>query len=239
MIAGIVSILFAIFLIAILALLLPVRIFLKATGGDDVEIHVEGRVMLFAGLLGGGGSYGPGGSYISVHFYRWKILEWNASSLMQRGEKKKSAPKKKKTEKPEKETKEREGGKRSLSDRVGGWRKYARKYSFMGKTALREIRGLLHVDRFHVHVVFGLGDPALTGQIIGVIYAVNGILPERYVIVPGWDFSRRVFSGEADLKLTFRMHLFWIHLVRGFLAYRRYINENRFVPGDSLKAQEV
>ncbi len=238
MIAAILYILLAIFLIIVLALLLPVKIFLKASGGDDMDIRANGRIMIFNGLLGGGGSYSAGSARFDVYLGGWRILERNAASIVRRARKKKPAPEKKKPEKPEEEKEPGECAP-SLSDRIRKWRGMARRQAFLMKTVLHEIRGVLRVDRFSAGVKLGLGDPALTGQIIGVIYAVNGILPERYVIIPSWDFSRRVISGDVDIELTFRTYLFWMHLVRGFLAYRKFRREQRPVSGDDLIVQEV
>ena len=239
MISVILSVLLAIFLLLILALLFPVKIFLKAAGGDDTDIRADGRVMLFAGLLGGGGSYTTEGSRISAYLGGWKILDGSAATIIRRARKKKTAPETEKTgkaEKPDKKRKEHAERKLSLSERIREWR---RTYSFIKKTALRGLRGLLRVDHCRARVKFGLDNPALTGQLIGIIYAVNGILPERYVIVPSWDFSRRVFSGEVDIKLTFRTYLFWKYLVLVLMAYLRFRRELQPVPGDDLKAREV
>jgi hypothetical protein len=239
MITIILYILLVIFLILVLALLLPVKIYFSAAGAEDTGIRANGRIMLFAGLLGGGGLYGPDGPKISIWLGGWRILERSAAPIVRRVRKKELASEKNKPEKPEKERKEAGERKLSLSERIEEGKRMARKYSFLVKTALHEMRGLLRVNHFVARVKFGLGDPALTGQIIGIIYAINGILPERYVIVPAWDFSRRVFSGEVDLKLTFRTYLFWIHLFRGVFSYLRFRRKQRPVPGDDLKAQEV
>ena len=56
-------------------------------------------------------------------------------------------------------------------------------------------------------ILFGTGDPAITGQALGVLGAVYGFLPEGLIITP--DFENEVYEGNIDVKGRIRL----IHLV--------------------------
>ena len=56
-------------------------------------------------------------------------------------------------------------------------------------------------------VVFGTGDPALTGQIIGAIAAIYGFLPDKLHITP--DFEEKRYEGNLHVKGQFRL----VHVV--------------------------
>ncbi len=56
-------------------------------------------------------------------------------------------------------------------------------------------------------LLFGTGDPATTGQALGVLGAVYGFLPEDLFITP--DFENEVYEGTIDVKGRLRL----IHLL--------------------------
>ena len=56
-------------------------------------------------------------------------------------------------------------------------------------------------------LLFGTGDPATTGQALGVLGAVYGFLPEDLFITP--DFENEVYDGTIDVKGRLRL----IHLL--------------------------
>ena len=57
------------------------------------------------------------------------------------------------------------------------------------------------------NVIFGTGDPATTGQIIGAIAAVYGFFPEKLQVIP--DFEEKRYEGNIRAKGKLR----FIHLI--------------------------
>ena len=55
-------------------------------------------------------------------------------------------------------------------------------------------------------VVFGTGDPASTGQVIGAIAAIYGFFPEKLHIIP--NFEEKKYEGNLRIKGKVRL----IHL---------------------------
>ncbi|MHB9028392.1 MAG: DUF2953 domain-containing protein [Candidatus Latescibacterota bacterium] len=237
-------ILLTILVMVVLALLFPIHIIVKGAGGTDTGFDGSGRVMLFAGLLGGGWEYlgkeFRAGLYIGSH----RIYAIDAARFSRR-ERKKTAVKKP-DEQKEKERKaalsKHEKEEREEVGFIGKVRhtlRRVRTYSLYAKIALREIKSLFRVDRFDAQITLGLDDPARTGQVMGILYAINGVLPDRFVIRPGGDFTRRVFSGSADIKVTFRTWLFWIRLVRVLWLFMRLRRQTKPVYREKIEAQEA
>ena len=56
-------------------------------------------------------------------------------------------------------------------------------------------------------MIFGTGDPATTGQIIGAIAAVYGFFPEKLQVIP--DFEEKRYEGNIRAKGKLRL----IHLI--------------------------
>ena len=52
-------------------------------------------------------------------------------------------------------------------------------------------------------VIFGTGDPAATGQIIGAIAAIYGFFPEKLHIIP--DFEEQRYEGHIRAKGKIRL----------------------------------
>lgn len=202
----------------LLALLLPIRIFIRAAGGAYEKARASGGVLICGGAFGVGGVYGDGRMKLSLLLGRRALVTMDATRLLRR-------PKRPKPEAGarEKGGKPREGepvtARLSPADRIRGWSRAVRKYRYFAGLAAREALALVRIDRFDVRVKLGLADPSLTGSLAGVLYAINGVLPERYAIRPECEFNRPEFSCDADIALTFRSHVFWVHLARELRTY--------------------
>ena len=68
------------------------------------------------------------------------------------------------------------------------------------------------------NVIFGTGDPATTGQIIGAIAAVYGFFPEKLHITP--DFEEQKYEGNIHMKGKLRL----IHVA--VIAVRLILDRN-------------
>lgn len=67
-------------------------------------------------------------------------------------------------------------------------------------------------------VIFGTGDPAITGQAIGAVAALYGFMPEKLTIVP--DFEEKRYEGDLHIKGKLRL----IHVV--IIGIRLLIDKN-------------
>ena len=67
-------------------------------------------------------------------------------------------------------------------------------------------------------VVFGTGDPASTGQIIGAIAALYGVMPEKLQITP--DFEEEKYEGTLHVKGKLRI----FHVV--VIAVKLFVDRN-------------
>ena len=67
-------------------------------------------------------------------------------------------------------------------------------------------------------VVFGTGDPATTGQIIGAIAALYGLFPDKLHITP--DFEEQKYEGQIRMKGKLRL----IHVV--IIGVRLILDKN-------------
>jgi hypothetical protein len=230
--------------IIVCALLLPVHIILKGTGSTDTGFDGMARVMLFAGLLGGGGEYHGKGFQAGFYIGLKKVFAIDATRFSRR------ARRKKKMAKPEERKKKEKGGgplpkgkaegiKAGFREKVRQTVRKGRDYSLYAHTALRDLRSVFRVDRFNTEITLGFDDPARTGQAMGILYALNGMLPERFVIRPGGDFTRRVFSGSIDMKIIFRTWLFWICLARFLWLFMRLRSRAKPVYRGNFEAQEA
>lgn len=86
--------------------------------------------------------------------------------------------------------------------------------------------------RLEGEIVFGTGDPASTGQILGAIAAVYGVIPKKLTITP--DFEEQRYEGRIYAKGRFRL----IHLL--IIAGRLLIDKNfRYVAKQLLDKEEV
>lgn len=83
-----------------------------------------------------------------------------------------------------------------------------------GKTAIqklwKQLKYLLKKgkpSKIEGEVIFGTGDPALTGQILGAIAIFYGVIPKKLQIVP--DFEEQRYEGWLNAKGKLRL----IHIV--------------------------
>ena len=220
--------------LVILMLVLPMKVFVRSAGGSEERLTVSGRIMTYAGLIGGGIEYRPDLYTVSV----W-ILSWNAVSF----DIKPSAK-----EEPEKPKKEKAGEisaekeEKPFAERIRSWYDKTVKYKGLAGQTLSDLYKIFRIDRFSAYVRFGLGNPALTGKLIGIIFLVNGMLPKPFKITQSWDFTKTTLNGELDAKVTFFSHIFWITLIRRIPVIISIIREERrekSYSDNTLAIQEV
>lgn len=79
-----------------------------------------------------------------------------------------------------------------------------------GKTAVKNVFGHLGFllkkikpSKIEGDVIFGTGDPATTGQVIGAIAAAYGFFPEKLHITP--DFEEQRYEGTIHVKGKLRL----------------------------------
>ena len=83
-----------------------------------------------------------------------------------------------------------------------------------GKAAVKKIFGQvwyllkkIKPSKISGDLIFGTGDPAVTGQVIGAIAAIYGFIPETLQIVP--DFEEKRYEGNLYIRGKLRM----IHVI--------------------------
>ena len=195
--------------ILVASLILPVKFYINASGGTEGKIEISVKIMLFSGVLGGGFAYYRDNRYYLTFFiYSWRVISINLKPLVDYfSDKRKREKKVKKVkEKPLKK-------KRPVLENIKIYYNKGLKYRGYTKPVFRDLREIVRIDLFSTHVKLGLKNPCLTGKIVGLIYAINGILPEQYVITPSWDFSKTTLQGKLNIKITFLSHLFWKKLI--------------------------
>lgn len=74
-----------------------------------------------------------------------------------------------------------------------------------GKAALLKVLSQLKYlwekagpSKMQGHVIFGTGDPAVTGQLLGVFGMIYGALPKEVSIIP--DFEEERYEGTIHIK---------------------------------------
>lgn len=79
-----------------------------------------------------------------------------------------------------------------------------------GKAAVSLVKGQvaalfkkIRPSKIDGNVVFGMGDPASTGQILGAVGAVYGFLPEKLYITP--DFEEKKLEGNLHVRGKVRL----------------------------------
>jgi len=189
-----------------LMIVLPVTIVVRSAGGSHEALAVSGRIMIFAGLLGGGFAYRRDGMKLSVYLLSWNVVSFDIKPIVKYVSER---PKKKKAKK-EPEIKE----KAPLADRMRSHYDKWIEYKGHAGLALSDLYEIFRVDRFSAYVQFGFGNPSLTGKLIGIIFIVNSILPKPFEITQSWDFSKTALNGELDTKVTLFSHIFWRKLIK-------------------------
>ncbi|MFC1607786.1 hypothetical protein ACFL47_07425 [Candidatus Latescibacterota bacterium] len=194
--------------ILFLAVMMPIRIRLGTSGSTDRSFSVETRALFFSGLAGFGVNYDVG-TFMLTFFMGTKCLftidltRLISISSRFRGERKKKTPKFK-IEKPEKEKKKQP---------LKIYLKLAREGLSVLKWIIREFAGVIGFDHITSEITLGLGRPDITGLISGFLIGINGMLPDRYEIIPQWDFTREVLRGHVTFDITVRGYIFWVKLV--------------------------
>jgi hypothetical protein len=227
--------------VTIMALLLPMKIFFSTSGGSDRGAVLQGRIMLFNGLAGAGMNFDHGRMRAFLFLGSKQVAGFEvtaAAGKLRARRKAKAVQKRAKMPKMEKE-KEVKPPAVPLSERFSEWQKQAGKYRKYASMIFGAIRKLVRIDYFRVRLSLGFSDPALTGKIVGILFAVNSILPKSCTIKPEWDFSKKLFAGEASLKLTFRNYLFWLYLIKFFLFFRKKPETSFAFTGQTLNTQEA
>lgn len=227
-------VLIALTVIVVCALIFPVKFFLHASGGTEKGYEISGRIMMFSGLVGGGLMY-HGDIYRLQFFISSKRL---LSVNIQPAVKYVSGKAKERREKKVKPLKK----KAPLIERITAYYHESATYWEYGKMGLSDIREILRIDLFSTHVTLGLGNPALTGKIVGIIYAVNNILPRPFEITPSWDFSRRTLQGELTVTIVLFSHKFWKKVVQRFpmiIAVIQKMRGRKYQSHDLIVLQEV
>ena len=186
-------------------LILPIKFFINASGGTEDGIEISGRIMVFCGFIGGGLLYRKDISRLNIFLYSWRVFSINIKPLINYL----SEKAKKRKEKERKPVKK----KLSVFERIKKYYHKTPAYMAYFKTGVSEIKEIVRIDLFSGDIKIGLGNPALTGKIIGFIYFINGILPHPYVITPSWNFTEIAFQGKLKLKISVRSHILWKKLI--------------------------
>lgn len=91
----------------------------------------------------------------------------------------------------------------------------------------------LHWPRFRVRLTVATPDPALTGELFGLLSALGGALsgfvPEGALRVAA-DFAAESPRGRAEMALRVRIYVLVVVLVRALLLYRRVTSKVRGAP---------
>ena len=193
---------------AVMAVFLPIKIFLNAAGGSDTGFNFEVRVLVFNGFLGGG-LQSENQSYLFTFFvFSHGIFTVNATKLISFASRKIKTRTEKKEEKKIRKppTKKKKWTYKLL------FRLVRELFAFL-KWVIREFHEMFRFDNVIANIKLGLGYPHILGWIIGFLYTLNGVLPEKFIIVPSWDFTRKVIQGDFSLRLTVRAYIFWMKLV--------------------------
>jgi len=233
-------ILVAFLIIVLLAFLLPLRVIATGAGGTDAGFTMDGKILFFAGLFGIGGEFHGKDCRIGCCIGSKRIFTVNVSRFTRRPEKKLNKDTSEQGEKTE--FREREKPEPTTFGFDGKirmmFRKIRRRRYFL-KTVLHEIPLLFRMERCVAGVTLGLDNPALTGQAVGILHAVNGLLPGKCFIRPKADFTRRVFSGDFDIEIIFRTYLFWIHLMKILWPHGKLRRQKHPLYRENLEPQEA
>jgi hypothetical protein len=178
------------------AILLPYKVCIHIEGEFEGQLNTSAGFHMFMGLIGCGISYWDKKYYIKMFFCFHELINVNITSLInsisRRGKKKK--------EKPCEENK----GIESFIKRIRFVFTKMHNYKQFFRPAIADIKEMFRVNHLECNIKFGLGNPALTGYLVGVLYMINGMIPKKYKITPSWNFTRRIFQGELSLTITIR-----------------------------------
>jgi hypothetical protein len=220
-----------------LALVLPVRLYLHVSGGTEESLDVSARILFFNGCIGTGLSFGEKRYSISLFIVSRRVASCSLTPFMKYISEKRKKQKLKKPAAPKETVPQK-----PLLERIKTLYQTFQTYKGYIKRMLAELGGLFRIDLFSADVLFGLGNPALTGKLIGILYAVNSILPHPYMINPSWNFTKMAFQGKLTVQMTFFSHVFWKKIITqlpSIISAVRQIKRRKYSSHTSLIVQEV
>jgi len=180
------------------AMIVPFKLSFQVSGGFGSRLSVSGAVGVFAGLIGFGVRYGKESGYtFSVFFLEHRLITLDITSpvgFFMRRRKKRAPVRPAAVEPSEPEV--------PFLERFSAFRDKVTEVWRLVRLVIHDMRNFVRVDSCSADVVLGLGNPALTGQVVGLIYAVNAVLPEPFAITPSWDFSRMTLRGKLTIEVT-------------------------------------
>jgi len=200
---------FAVFVVT--AVVLPVKFFLKASGGSDTGFDFDFRIQVYNGLLGGGIQSEQHSYLITFFLFSHGILTVNGTKLVSFIFRKFIAVTEKKEEKKAKKISNPSVEKKKLTRKLIF--RLCKEGIALLKWCLREFHEMLQLDNVLTNIKVGFGYPHITGWIIGFLYTLNGVLPDKFIIRPSWDFSRRVIQGDCTVQFTVKLHIFWKKII--------------------------
>ena len=187
------------------AVLLPVTFYIHASGGTEDGFELYGKKTFLYGFIGAGLLYSKNSYILKIFLFSWQVLSINIKPMMEYLSGKIKKRKVKKVKLPKK--------KKPLYDRIETYYHKYFTYREYFRTGLGDLWEIIRIDMFSTNIHFGLGNPYLTGKLIGIIYIINGILPHPFEIIPSWDFTNIAFQGKIAVKITFRSHIFWKKII--------------------------
>ncbi|MBA7485495.1 hypothetical protein ES707_21042 [subsurface metagenome] len=193
--------------LVVLVTSLSIKFFLHASGGSDEGFRFEVRVLAFNGFFGFG-IKSEGRSFpVKIFLCSQRLFMFDITRAVKfiscKFQAVKKRLKKKKVKKPA------IGVKKSIKTNL----QLAREMFSVIKWVIREFKGLISFDSVSSHITLGLWRPDITGWISGLLIGLNGLLPEKFIIIPSWDFTRQVVQGDITLRFTVRSYIFWKKLV--------------------------
>ena len=197
--------------VIILALLLPVKVYIRASGGSGSRFQTHLKVMMLYGLFGGGLLYSGARYKIQMLPFSHRVFTIDITRIVlfiARKAKKRSVREKEETKK-----------KKPFKDRIISVFRKRKTYEKYIKETYRIVPRILRFEHCSVNVTIGLGDPMITGCVAGIIYAFNEVLPESCVITPRWDFSSSVIRGDCSLYMTVMSFHFWKTAIQYLIRY--------------------
>ena len=202
----------ALFLLVLV--LLPVGLALRlsrpATAGP---LYFEAKLGLFLGWCGGGVQYGPQGTRSFVAVGRWRRLLGQASPAPEAGAHPANPT-------AEKATTDKTTANRPAPKKRTAWDRLVRLWRLAGApTALfmRRLPRVIAWRRCSIAGDLGLGDPALTGRVYGLLAALEAAAPARLEVDLRPDFSA---GSRGTCRLHLHLYLYRLLLLLCLFALR-------------------
>jgi len=194
-----------------LTLLLPVKVYMWASGGSGSRFQTHLKVMVLYGLFGGGLLYSGERYRMQALLLSRRLFTIDITRIVlfiARKAKKRPIREKKETKR-----------KKPLNDRITSVFRKRKTYEKYIKETYRIVPAILRFEHCSVNVTLGLGDPMITGCVAGIIYAFKELLPESCVITPRWDFSSNVIRGDCSLYITVMSFHLWKTAIQYLIRY--------------------